>query len=259
MRKIIRITLLAVFAAGFAVFFSPLCIYAILNIGNFTGMLLFGAAFSAVMWREKLRPHIKRLWGKRAGKAAALALAAALVFGCVFACVTGAKIVRAAKNTPPEDAPLTVIVLGCRVYDSGPSLMLTARVNTAYDYLTAHPDAVCILSGGQGDDEPMTEAQCMYDMLTNRGVDPARLIKEEESTSTKENILFSAAIIEEENLPRSVAVVTNEYHQYRASLIAGSLGLTECYAVSAPSQRILLPTYFMRELFGVAYSSLTTH
>lgn len=258
MKKIVKGAFLGVLGLGFAIFFAPVATVPMLNLGNFMGMLLFGVPILAILFWKKISPRAKALWQKPLSKILCALLAAALLGGSLFAGITGRRIIRAAGNTPPEDETLTVVVLGCRVYDSGPSLMLQSRIETAFDYLTAHPEAVCILSGGQGRDEPMTEAQCMYDALTDLGIDKTRLLLEEESTSTQENMEFATAIIEEQNLPRQIAVITNEYHQYRAALIAEKLGYTECCAVSAPSQKILLPTYFLREIFGVAYLTLTS-
>ena len=65
----------------------------------------------------------------------------------------------------------TVVVLGCQVKGEAPSLTLTERLDAAYDYLCSHPDAACILSGGQGDDEKISEAECMYRYLTKKGFD----------------------------------------------------------------------------------------
>ena len=129
------------------------------------------------------------------------------------------------------------------------------RLNAAQRFLNDHPDAVCVLSGGQGEDEEIAEAACMYRELTAAGIDPGRLYREDRSTSTRENFLFSQNIIKDNGLPETVVVVTNEYHQYRAGLIAKALGM-ETYAVSAPSGIGLLPTYWVREWFGILYEWL---
>ncbi len=256
MNKKLKIILLYAFGFGFGVFFSPVVIYGVFNIGNIAGMLAFGLPFLAVLFNEKLRAPARRFLARLPGKITAAALAVCLLTGGVWAGVTGGEIVRAAKNAPPEGAAPTVVALGCRVYDSGPSLMLWARINAVYEYLTAHPGAVCILAGGQGEDEPVAEAQSMFEALTERGVDPARLYPEDRSTSTAENLAFAMEIIEEKGLSKDIVLITNEYHQRRASLMAKTLGYGECWAVSAPSQKILLPTYFLREIFGIAYWKL---
>ncbi len=97
----------------------------------------------------------------------------------------------------------------------------------------------------------------MYNALTEKGIDPARLILEEDSTSTCENLRFSLDLIRAKGLPENVVLVTNEYHEYRAAMIAAAAGCGECWAVSAPSQKILLPAYFVREIWGVAWLRLS--
>ena len=246
------IVFLALFGLGFLVFASPVAIYGVFNIGNIAGMLLFGGAFVCVLLRKKL----KTAWRKKGGRIALSVAAALLAAGLTVAAVTGVKIVRAAANAPKEDEACTVVVLGCRVYDSGPSRMLISRVNAAAAFLKAHPDVYCVVSGGQGEDEPMSEAQCMYDMLVDRDIAPERILTEDASRSTRENIEFSLAIIKEKGLPERLALVTNEYHLCRASMVASAFGC-ESRAISARSQYILLPTYFVREIFGVLWEELT--
>ena len=162
-------------------------------------------------------------------------------------------MIRAANNPPTEET--TVIILGCKVKPSGPSLMLTTRLNAAISYLNENPSSVCVLSGGKGADEPMSEAQAMKEWLMARGIEESRLYLEDKSTSTLENILFSREIIEKEGLPVKVTLITNEFHQYRAKTLAGSLG-TEAFGVSAKTPLYLLPTYYVRELFGLLAEAL---
>ena len=247
-----HIVFLALFGLGFLVFASPVAIYGVFNIGNIAGMLLFGGAFACVLLRKKL----KQAWKKKGGKIVLSVACVLLAAGLIVASVTGVKIVKAAANVPKEDEECTVVVLGCRVYDSGPSRMLVSRVNAAAAFLEAHPDVFCVVSGGQGEDEPMSEAQCMYDMLVDRDIAPERILMEDASRSTRENIEFSLAIIKEKGLPERLALVTNEYHLCRASMVASAFGC-ESRAIGARSQYILLPTYFVREIFGVLWEELT--
>ena len=245
------VVFLVLFGLGFSVFFSPVVIYGVFNIGNIAGMLICGGAFICVCLRKKIKAALQ----KKRGKIWFAVVCVLAAVGLTVACVTGAKIVRAAGNAPAPDAEYTVVVLGCRVYDSGPSRMLIQRVNAAAAYLEAHPEAFCIVSGGQGEDEPVSEAQCMFEMLVARGIGKHRIFLEDQSCSTRENIAFSVEIIKEKGLPERLALVTNEYHAYRAGLLAAEYGC-ESRAVSARSQYILLPTYFVREIFGVLWEQL---
>ena len=104
-------------------------------------------------------------------------------------------MISAANRKPPKNA--TLIVLGCRVYGERASLSMVERLEAAYEYLQENPQAVCVLSGGMGSGENITEAECMYRYLVDKGITSRRLYKEEESTSTIENLKFSLELINE--------------------------------------------------------------
>ena len=102
--------------------------------------------------------------------------------------VTEVPIVSQAK-TDAADGVEYVVVLGARVDEGGnPSYSLLWRLEATLEYMNAHPDCVAVLSGGQGADEPMSEAACMHDWLVGHGVDEDRLIMEDQSTNTLENL-----------------------------------------------------------------------
>ena len=143
-------------------------------------------------------------------------------------------------------------MLGCRVKDKKPSLALKERLDKTYEYLNENKELNCILSGGQGDNEEISEAKCMYQYLVKKGIDKKRLYLEDQSTSTRENILFSYKIIEKENLNKTITIITNEFHEYRAQTIASNLNI-ESYAISTKTAWWLFPTYFVREIFGMIY------
>lgn len=158
-------------------------------------------------------------------------------------------IFSAAGNTPPDSA--TVVVLGCLVSPSGaPSRSLQSRIDKAAEYLQKHPEAVCIVSGGQGSVEPKSEAAVMARELEKQGIDPSRIFQEDQSTDTRENMAFSAELIAEKGLSREVAVVTDDYHEFRAGELAKQAGLTP-YAVPAESIPELFPVNYGRELVSM--------
>ncbi len=101
----------------------------------------------------------------------------------------------------------------------------------------------------------MSEAGGKRRELVARGIDESRLIKEERSTSTRENLQFSKMIIEEKGLHPKVAIVTNNFHMYRAGEIAEELDM-EYTAIPAKTMMALLPTYALREVFGVLYERI---
>jgi uncharacterized SAM-binding protein YcdF (DUF218 family) len=113
-----------------------------------------------------------------------------------------------------------------------------------------HPAADCVVSGGQGDGEDISEAECMYRWLVEKGIDPSRIYKEDQSTSTEENVAFSKEVIEENGLFQKVVIISNEYHIFRAGLIADDHGLV-WGAKAARTASWLFPTYYVRELYAI--------
>lgn len=144
----------------------------------------------------------------------------------------------------------TVIVLGCQIKGERPSKMLRQRLDKAYAYLKENPDAVAIMSGGQGPDEVMPEAEAMFNYLVAKGVDPHRLYVEPDSHNTEQNMEYSAEIIKKEGLDTNVVVITQSFHQYRASLYAKEAGLN-AYALNCKTNPGTLPTYWLREMFAI--------
>jgi len=175
-----------------------------------------------------------------------------LVIGLLIVGVTEYFIIRASRGDPEEKIEY-MVVLGAKVREDGPSVSLWDRIYAAADYMKAHPDVICVVSGGQGPDEHMTEAQAMFDELVKLGIDPSRIWLEEKATSTWENLNFSLNLIEEKtgSRPDKIGVVSSEYHLFRASLFAKAnevdfVGIPA--ATSRFSQKI---NHFMREVAGV--------
>lgn len=124
-----------------------------------------------------------------------------------------------------------LIVLGARVDPDGPSPALNRRLNAVMACLDDHPDALIIASGGQGRDEPMSEAQCIRDELVRRGVDAGRILMEDQSTATIENIRYSMALMDDP--AAETGIITNNYHVYRATRIARKAGLENAHGIAA--------------------------
>jgi uncharacterized SAM-binding protein YcdF (DUF218 family) len=129
--------------------------------------------------------------------------------------------------------------------------MLRERLDVAASYLKEHPDALCIVSGGQGADEQYTEAYVMKAYLCEQGIAPERIYEEGRSTDTHQNIDYSLAIIREQGLSEQVAIATQEFHQYRAATLARRAGLTDVSAVTTPSTWYLLLCYWVRECAAI--------
>ena len=180
-----------------------------------------------------------------------VALSLLLAAGLALFLSAEIPVLRAAAGDGDVEADY-VIVLGAGVNGTVPSLSLTDRLRAAEAYLTAHPDCVAIVSGGQGEGELVTEAACMFRYLTDRGIPAERIWLEERATATRENLLYSFALLPEGETP-AVAVLSSEYHLYRAKYLAGSMG-REVYGIPArTSLPVLRANYFIREGLGMVY------
>ncbi|MDD6729292.1 MAG: YdcF family protein [Eubacteriales bacterium] len=210
--------------------------HGVLNAGNFCGMasgvasLVIGITWNSYSFNERK------------------IFAFVILFVIIAFTALCVSVVKSGKSNAKGQKVL--IVLGCRVKGYTPSVALQKRVDSAYFYLLQNPNAVAVLSGGKGRDEFISEAQCMKNMLTDRGISADRLFLEDKSTSTYENIRFSMKYFEQLGTDE-IAVATSEYHQKRAQLICRRFGLT-AYAVSSKTAPSLLPTFALRELFALA-------
>ena len=150
------------------------------------------------------------------------------------------------KGQPGADY---VIVLGAQMKADGPSKALQYRLDEAIRYLNENPSSKVIVSGGQGSDEHISEAQGMYEYLVEKGIEKDRIIKEDKSVNTTQNLTFSAEYLDRER--DSVAVVTNNFHVFRAVKIAEKAGYQNVCGIAAKGEPFLQINNMMREFFGV--------
>ena len=175
-----------------------------------------------------------------------------LAAGSIAAAITAGFILKAAHpaNAPDGDY---IVVLGAAVHGTVPSLSLSERIQAAYDYLSSHPSTIAVLTGGQGRGEEITEAACMYRELTQMGIDGSRLLLEETSTSTIENLRNALDIAQNATgiRPQKIGIVSSEYHLFRAGLFAQRLGL-ESFGIPAKTSWFALRlNYYLREIVAV--------
>lgn len=192
--------------------------------------------------------------------------AAALVF------IVVEVLIGLGALTSTKEAMNYVVVLGAKVNGREISNSLKKRLDKALKYAENNPNTVLVLSGGQGPGEDISEAQAMYEYLEFNGVPKEQLIMESRSTNTRENIVFSKEVIDQqeewkrrlarENLQESylerestedikIAILTNGFHVFRAREIAKKQGIENVYMVAAPSDSVLLVHYWVREGFAV--------
>lgn len=166
-------------------------------------------------------------------------------------------IIGAAKSKPIDDADY-IIVLGARVVGTNPGRPLFERIKTAHDYLEKNPNTIAILSGGQGSDEQISEARCMFNELTRMGIDPSRLIMEDRSTSTFENMKFSLEKFDGEDV--RVGIVTNGFHIYRSLKLFKQVAGYDGFAIAANDGDLgFIPYYYIREFFAFLASPFSNN
>ena len=187
--------------------------------------------------REKIQvaSYKGRRWKAWLRRLAALALVGALS----FAALLGAVLYGAYDHIAGD--PQVMIVLGCRVMPGGePSILLQDRLDTALAYLRDHPEMRVVVSGGQGDNEPDTEARVMADFFIQNGVEEDHILLEDQSHNTSQNLRYSMALLEEEGVDCSggVLVVSNGFHLTRARMLAQREGFAQVSTLAAPTSHL---------------------
>ena len=175
-----------------------------------------------------------------------------LIIGLLVVGITECLIIHASFGDKDETCQY-MLVLGAKVRNDGPSVSLMDRIKATAAYMEAHPDVIAIVSGGKGPDEPITEAQCMFEQLVKLGVDPERIWLEDQATSTWENLHFAMNLIEEKTgqRPEKIGLLSSEYHLFRAKIFARACGV-EAVGIPARTSRISqMVNHFMREVAGV--------
>jgi uncharacterized SAM-binding protein YcdF (DUF218 family) len=147
-----------------------------------------------------------------------------------------------------------IIVLGAQVMGDVPSAKLRNRIEVAIDYLKDNPNTIAFLSGGQGSGENISEAQAMYTEMTRAGISDSRLILEDKSTSTVENISFTKALMSPD-LKKGI-VVTNDFHIFRAIKTAQKQGL-DVSGLSAKTPKSVEMASNIREYMAITFHFLS--
>jgi len=245
----VRLLGTVLFSAGLVFFACPFLV-GIHHAGCIFGTVIsvMGILFFAL--NPAVSGILQKIWENGFGHFVLCILMGVLGFGAVLGAVLSVFMIISADDKPKTEN--TVVILGCKVRSGAPSLMLKKRLDSALNYLNQHPDVPVIVCGGQGEDESITEAECMFQYLTAHGIDEARIYRDDTSTSTLENMQNAKAIITEQEWLPEITIVTDAYHQYRSARIAHSIGL-KTDAVSAKTSWYLVPSYWVREWLGICY------
>lgn len=220
--------------------FIAAIIYLILVSFNFRVLLLCGASCVVILYGLFFENLIKKKWLTRG----IFSLCACFIIMVIFVGAYG-------KNdnvTYDEDA---VIVLGAGIRGDRVTQLLANRLNKAAEFRERNPNAVIVVSGGQGPDEDISEALAMERYLINKGVPADKIIKEDASTSTYENLLYSKEILDTlYETSYEITVITNDFHIYRAVRVAGKLGLTATH-YHAATDWSTVPINYSRECLAI--------
>lgn len=185
-----------------------------------------------------------------------------------------AVIFSAGRKEPNPDAEY-VIILGAQVRGEVPTLVLNARIKAAAEYLTEHPNAIAVASGGKGSGENISEAEAIKRGLMRLGISEERILLEDASTSTAENLRFSANVIQQYEastggagfegntangnpggekiyfVPEDVVLVTSDFHVFRGVKLAKNLGYKQISGLGATDFFAVTVQYYVREFFAV--------
>lgn len=210
--------------------FSPLDVICFVA-GGFFGLCYLLKRIKKAIWKLIRKP-----------------LCILLTIGVIAMIATLIPIKNSVESQPEKDCDY-LIFLGCKVEGDRPTPVLQDRINAAYNYLVAHPDTICIASGGLGDDEQISEAQCIFNELTTMGISPERILLEDKATCTSENFKYSLAMIKEDQA--TIGVLSSEFHLYRASLMAKANNIDPIFIAAPTTGTATRIGYTVREIFAL--------
>ena len=173
-----------------------------------------------------------------------LRIISAVLILVLLALLIPAGLIVSGMNGRGEPGGEVLIVLGTTVNGTEPSPMLKQRLDAAVVYLNTYPDAICIVTGGKGDQVNLSEAQCMYNYLTAAGIAADRITMEDRATTTIENLQNVRTMLDTDR----VDVLSSDFHLYRAGLIAKEAGFDPSLISAKTEPLSLLAPWFFREI-----------
>lgn len=170
-------------------------------------------------------------------------VAALLLAGLMMFWLIPAERMKEAQQHTADGSYKYAVVLGAKVNGEEPSLSLRYRLEAATEYAKRFPHVQLVLSGGQGKDEELSEAQAMYTYLIQQGIEKERLLLEDQSTSTYENLKYTQELLPE---LAGVTIISSDFHLARARFLAKQLGW-ETDVVAARTPEIVKTKVWIRE------------
>lgn len=176
-----------------------------------------------------------------------------LILGLIWFClaifiIVETLIIAESLKSPKENADY-VIVLGAQVRGRVPSKTLDMRIRAAAQYLNENPNSMAICSGGQGEGEFITEALAIKEGLMALGIPSQRILLEEASTNTVQNLTYSKELIDKEEA--LVVIITSDFHIFRAKQLASHLGYENLSMGPANEFLVTTVSYYVREFFAL--------
>ena len=219
---------------------------------RFTGFLFCCAAAALVIFALLTRWKENHRWALRLRRVFLGLLAA----GFAFFTVLEVWVISCAQT---DDAPAAaLIVFGAGVNGTVPSLTLESRLKAALEYIhlqdQERQDMPIVVTGAQGRGEEISEARCMANWLTARGVDPERIWLEEQATNTEENLRYSIRLLAKRGIDvtSDIAYCTSDYHMCRAIYLRGYPYVVPVSATLPARYWPLTANYYIREAFAMA-------
>ncbi len=247
-RKSVAAVLFGVLGAGCLVYFG----YQLIFVSKGTNFYVIWAMMAAGCGvLSFFLAH--RAWVERIPKVLRRIVQFLFVAGMLLFLLVEGLIISQFGSAPEAGADICLI-LGAQMKESGPSDVLQRRLDRAIDYLWESPETVVVVSGGQGGNEPVSEAQGMQEYLISKGIAAERIILEDASTNTVENLVYSGRLIDKAS--DSVVIVTNNFHVFRAVSIAKRQGYGNVQGMAASTHRGNLLNNLLREFLGVIKDSL---
>lgn len=223
------------------VYFILLLLYSGFTSSFYLVWPMMGAGFFLLGWLFRIH-----FWQQLPGVLRGFLLCAAAL-GLLFFAGVESMILKGALAVPRSRLDY-VIVLGAHVRPEGPSRALALRLDRALEYVADNPDTLFIVSGGQGNNEPCTEASAMKEYLVSSGMDPERILEEGQSKNTRQNLMFSREMIPPD---ASVGIISNDFHICRVLHLAEELGFEDACGIPAKSDLPTQPANLFREFFAV--------
>lgn len=225
-------------------YYLIIVLYAGITV-DFAWIWLLGAALtfsgSGALYYGKIHPEFWPGWLKYAA-------AGCIIIGLLLFTVICSGVICGMTWNGSDNLDY-VVVLGAQVNGTVPSRALRKRLDKAYEYAMKNSETMLVLSGGQGGGEDITEAQCMKEFLEERGLPKERMILEEKSTNTMENLKFSNEL--SGCADKKTGIISNNFHIYRALKLAKKMGYIYAEGIAAPSDPILQVHYVVREVFAL--------